>query len=93
MVDDEQKIAVAHHDLVTLAYLIEIEIKQNARELVNHILYERLFESKFTTDPTVSEPQRGTLIVNSFAEDCSLNSFAVELEKELIANQRAEVEL
>ena len=91
VVDDEKRIAVAHHDLVTLAYLIEIEVQQSAREFVKHILYWELCETKFLNDLTVSEPLKGTLVDNSSAEDCSTNSFEIELEKEINANQRAEV--
>ena len=93
VVSDEKKIAVAHHDLVTLAYLIEIEIKQSARELVKHILYGKLGETKFSKDPSISDPPKRTVIKNSSAEDYFTNSFVAELEEEIIANQRAEVEL
>ena len=45
VVNGEKRIAVAHHDLVTLAYLIEIETEQSERDLVKHILYRELGET------------------------------------------------
>ena len=88
--DDEKRIAVAHHEQVTLAYLIEIE--KSTRELVKHVLNGK-FANHFSKDPTISEPRRGTAIDNSSAEDCSRNSFVAELEEQITLNQRAEIEL
>ena len=40
-----KKIAVAHHDLVTPAYLIEVKV---VKELVKNILYNKLIVHRFS---------------------------------------------
>ena len=91
---DEKRIAVAHHDLVTLAYLVEIKIKRSAHEFAKHILYDKLNQIKFSKILPLSDPSKDVLIENSHvsSEDCSMNTFVAELEKEISVNQQAEVE-
>ena len=94
--DEEKRIFVAHHDLVSLAYLIEVEITQTASELAQHILYGKLYQTKFSKDPPkVSEARKGASTKNfpAGSKDCSMDAFVAEVRKEISANQRAEVEV
>ena len=52
---EDEKIAVAHHNLVTPAYLIEIEGKQSLSEFVNDILYVKFNVRRFNLTSTLSK--------------------------------------
>ena len=93
---EEGKIAVAHHDLVTPAYLIEIEQKLSLSELVNDILYIKFNVYRFHEEGI---DMNSNLSVNSLhqssttkLENYSLENFLAELEKEISANQQAQIE-
>ena len=85
------KVAVALHDLVTPAYLIEVEVKQNEEEIVK-ILYNILKVLKFSKRAiTKIKPQ--SLSKVSTVETClkttsdyTAEKFCLELEAEINLN-------
>ena len=94
----KQKIAVAHHELVAPAYLIEFEAKYDASEIVAHLLYKKfnvfnfkdvsscLFKNE-TINRTTDQTRPAETDVRSLKE------FNIELRKEMIANQQAKIKL
>ena len=94
----DEKIAVAHHDLVAPAYLIEVEVKRNVQELVKNVLYNILSVKMFSKQAsTIIKPQSlsKNLINNSClktTKDCTAVEFYSELEAEINLNQRAQID-
>ena len=95
---DEVIIAVAHHKLVTPTYVIAIEVKKDVCRLVKDILYKKFDVHRFIEEtnnmlqcPSVSKDSVDQNI-SDFIDNCSLEKFNVELEKEITSNQNAQVD-
>ena len=87
-------IGVAHHDLVTPVYLIEVEERFSLKEVAQKILYQHLRVCKYVEEDEVSAKSQ-----NTSAEECNVNKVkeytlekvTKELEKEIDSNQQAKL--
>ena len=92
--EEEEITVVAHHDLVTPAYLVEIEVESDLREIVTDVLYNKLKVYEFDkTDNTMFQAQsscKDSISKTSKEPTYSVEMFINELKKEIEANQQAE---
>ena len=94
-----ERIILAHHDLVVPAYLIEIEEKQSAektvKEIVEFSLYYNLKLTKFieSLNPVATYQKKSTEHnTSNKAADCSLDIVTKALEKEINRNRQVKFE-
>jgi len=95
----KEKIAVAHHDLVTPAYLVEFEVKEDTVEIVENILYSQLCVPRFINklNSVITPKHQLKTSKNSSSltttNNYSSEMFYAELEVEINSNLQAQVEL
>ena len=93
-----EKFAVAHHDLVTPAYLIEVEGKKSVQEVVESVLYKKLFVDRFSKPTSTKTKQQSLskILTNKtslkMTSEYTSEQFYSELQAEIETNQRAQVE-
>ena len=90
---DQQKITLAHHDLVVPSYLIEIEEKTNVDDIVKEILYSCLKIGGYTKNSAGNDGSRKTNEKNS--SEVSQFSFAMiaeDLKKEIDRYYNAKID-
>ena len=79
----KEKIAAAHHELVTPKYLIQVERKQTVRDFVKDVLYNKF-------DVPMFKSEKSTLNLNMCTKILD-EDFFTELERELDRNLQGEI--
>ena len=88
--DEKCIIGLAHHDLVTPVYLIEVEDKLSLEDITQKILYEHLDVDNYVEEDELSTDSLCIDDNNSYeVQEYTLETITKELEKEITRNQQA----
>ena len=97
--EEEEITFLSHHDLVTPAYLVEIELATDLRRIVKHLLYKIFdFCELKKTNGTMLKPRSSckdstSQISSNKRPTYSVETFINELKKEIEANQKPQIKL
>ena len=84
------KKALAHHDLVLPVYLVEVEESTSVREVVNHVLYDKLEFKQYSCDNQTG--QKSTEVNNSDkVAECTVELILKEMKVALAEYQQTKL--
>ena len=88
---ENEKIALAHHDLVVPTYLIEFEEKESAKEMAEEALFRNLNLEKYTQDFERFEKYQKLEKTSNEYQEVTLTAVTKALVNEINANHDAKV--